>query len=77
MKEVLETVKKHNRKYFKIAMMNAIKYNAANDERDVCDSEGKDFKRWDKKCAMYFDKYMEAMYMLPIYEQRRIDKLFF
>jgi hypothetical protein len=53
------------------------KYYALNDLRDQADGEGDEraYKRYDRMCAVAFDKHIDYRDQLPKYEQERINNL--
>ena len=53
------------------------KYYALNDLRDQADGEGDDksYRKYDRMCIDTFDKYIDYRSALPMYEQKRIEKL--
>tara|TARA_R110000744_G_scaffold40521_1_gene91943 strand:- start:2190 stop:2426 length:237 start_codon:yes stop_codon:yes gene_type:complete len=53
-----------------------IKYNTANDLRDLADGndDTKAFSKHNRTCEKAFDKYLEYMEELPKREQKQIEK---
>jgi len=52
------------------------KYNEANNQRDVADGNGDEklYRRYDRMCEKYFDKYEECTSELPKREVEQIEK---
>jgi hypothetical protein len=55
------------------------KYYELNDLRNVADNNGaeKELKKYNRMCEDVFDKYLDALGMLPKGQQQIIDKLIF
>ena len=64
---VIEAIKSKNQGKVNRAVNWLLKYNTANDNEKMYD-------KYDKVCEKTFDKYLDAMWHLPKYEQKQIEK---
>lgn len=67
---------KRNVKYVKSAINWLIKYNEANNLRDIADGDddNKAYNKANRECERTFDKYLEAIDTLPEYQIKLIQK---
>ena len=56
-----------------------IKYNEANDQRDLADNNGdeKMYRKYDRLCEKAWDKYLECTSELPKREVNQIEKIYY
>jgi len=73
---VIEAIKSKNQGKVNRAVNWLLKYNTANDNRNDADDNGNEkmYDKYDKVCEKTFDKFLDAMWHLPKYEQTKIYK---
>jgi len=72
----LEAIKSKNQGKVNRAVNWLVKHNDFNDQRDVAEGDGnlKLYDKVDAKCQTTYDKFEDAMWHLPKYEQTKIYK---
>jgi hypothetical protein len=73
----MEAKNKKNNSLFQRAIKRLVIYNAFNTQRDIVDGKEdneKEMRKINKQCEKSWDSFMDALYELPMYEQKRINK---
>jgi hypothetical protein len=73
---VIKAIKSKNQGKVNRAVNWLVKFNEFDRLRNIADGDGneREFNRLDKKCLNTWDKYNDAMWHLPKYEQKQIQK---
>ena len=73
---ILQAIKSKNQGKVNRAVNWSIKYNTANDMRNEADGDGNEkmYNKYNTICEKAYDKYLDAMWHLPKYEQKHIEK---
>jgi hypothetical protein len=76
---MITAINKKNQSLVNKASKWLIKYNVANELRDVADDNGddKDFRKYDNVCEKAFGNYLETIAQLPKREVANINKLLY
>ncbi len=71
----MKSINPKNQKLVNKSIKWLLKYKDYNTQRNICDSNGdeKGWNKFNKKCELYYDKYLESTELLPKREIQNIE----
>lgn len=76
--ELIKSINPKNQKLVNKSVNYLLKYNDYNTQRNICDCDGDErgWSKFNKKCELSYNKYLESIELLPKREIQNIEKNF-